>query len=159
MSWYPHLLSLEWRVKVLLIKQFVGKSNRMFANMFVVLSMISGIDILYKTIERLCSDNEVILAIHNLYVLLLKKKGVISSNATGDGRGYGLTVKKNYESYTQKMKGMAKESLGNRKENGKTKGHRKKLFIYSFNIMDLETRLYIAIGASMKSECKHMTGQ
>ena len=49
----PHSLSLEQRVKVLLIKQLVGKSNRMFANMLVIFSMISGINLSYKTIERL----------------------------------------------------------------------------------------------------------
>ncbi len=149
---HPHSLSLEQRVKVLLIKQLVGKSNRMFANMLVIFSMISGIDVSYKTIERLYSDNEVILAIHNLHVLILRKKVVNNSNATGDGTGYGLTVKKNYESYAQRLKDLAKESPENRDNKGSTKGHKKRLFAYSFNIMDLETRLYIAMGASMKSE-------
>ena len=59
---HPNSLSLEQRVKVLLIKQLVGKSNRMFSSMLVIFSMISGIDISYKTIERLYSDDEVILA-------------------------------------------------------------------------------------------------
>jgi len=34
----------------------------------------------------------------------------------------------------------------------KSKGHRKRLFAYSFSIMDLESRLYVAFGSSMKSE-------
>ena len=38
-------------------------------------------------------------------------KGVNNSNATGDGTGYGLTVKKNYESYAQKLKDLAKENI------------------------------------------------
>ena len=78
-----------------------------------------------------------------------------SSSATGDGAGYGLTVKKNYESYAQKLKDLAKESPENREEKDRTnkaKEHKKRLFAYSFAIMDLETRLYIAIGSSMKSE-------
>jgi transposase len=149
---HPYSLSLEQRVKVLLIKQLVGKSNRMFSNMLVVFSMISGIDISYKTIERLYSDDEVILAIHNLHVLILKKNDINNSNATGDGTGYGLTVKKNYESYAQRLKDLAKESPENRENKGKTKEHKKRLFAYSFNIMDLETRLYIGMGGSMKSE-------
>ena len=152
---HPHSLSLEQRVKLLLIKQLVGKSNRMFANMLAIFSMISGIDVSYKTIERLYSDEEVVIAIHNLHVLILKKKGVNSSRATGDGTGYGLTVKKNYESYAQKLKDLAKESTESREEKDKTKkakGHKKRLFAYSFTIMDLETRLYIALGSSMKSE-------
>ena len=72
---HPHSLSPEQRVKLLLIKQLVGKSNRMFSSMPVIFSMISGIDISYKTIERLYSDDEVILAMHNLHVLISWKKG------------------------------------------------------------------------------------
>ena len=153
---HPHSLTIEQRVKLLLIKQLVGESNRMFANMLDIFSMISGIDVSYKTIERLYSDDEVITAIHNLHVLMLKKKGVKNSDATGDGTGYGLTVKKNYESYAQKLKELAKENPGKRdeKKDGtkKAKEHKKRLFAYSFTIMDLETRLYIAFGSSMKSE-------
>ncbi|EQD57519.1 ISA1214-6 transposase, partial [mine drainage metagenome] len=67
---HPHSLTLEQRVKLLLIKQLVGESNRMFANMLAIFSMISDIDVSYKTIERLYSDDEVIVAIHNLHVLI-----------------------------------------------------------------------------------------
>ncbi len=38
---HPHSLSLEQRVKLLLIKQLVGESNRMFANMLDIFSMVS----------------------------------------------------------------------------------------------------------------------
>ena len=65
---------------------------------------------------RSSSDDEVITAIHNLHVLMLKKKEVKNSDATGDGTGYGLTVKKNYESYAQKLKELAKENPGNHGE-------------------------------------------
>ena len=127
----------------------------MFANMLDIFSMISGIDASYKTIERLYSDNEVITAVHNLHMIILKEKGVKNSDTTGDRTGYSLTVKKNYETHAQKLKDMAKENPENREEKGKTKkakGHKKRLFAYSFSIMDLETRLYIALGSSMKSE-------
>ena len=80
----------------------------MFANMLAIFSMLSGIDVLYKTVERLYSDNETLMALHNLHVLILKKNGVKNSDATGDGTGYSLTVKKNYESYAQKLKELAK---------------------------------------------------
>ena len=36
------------------------------------------------------------LGVHNLHALILKKKGVTASDATGDGTGYSLTIKKNY---------------------------------------------------------------
>lgn len=152
---HPYSLSLEQRIKVLLIRQLAGKSNRIFANMLAIFSMVSGIDVSYKTIERLYSGDEAIPAMHNLHVLILVEKNINNSNATGDGTGYGLTVKKNYESYAQKLKDMAKESPENRKENGKTKNakdHKKRLFAYSFSIMDLEARMYIAMGTSMKYE-------
>ena len=48
-----HSLTLEQRVKLLLIKQLVGEPNRMFSSMLVIFSMLSGIDVSYKTIERL----------------------------------------------------------------------------------------------------------
>ena len=60
--------------------------------------MLSGIDVSYKTVERLYSDDEVIMALHNLHILLLKKKGVEKSDASGDGAGYSLSISKHYES-------------------------------------------------------------
>ena len=151
---HPHSLSLQQRVKLLLIKQLVGESNRMFANMLDIFSMVSGMDVSYKTVERLYSDEEVAMAIHNLHILILKKNNVSGSRSTGDGTGYSLTVKKNYESYAQKLKDNAKENPVNGEE-GKNKAsnlHKKILFAYSFAIMDLDTRMYIAFGSSMKSE-------
>ncbi|EQD26112.1 ISA1214-6 transposase, partial [mine drainage metagenome] len=62
------------------------------------------------------SDGEVIVAVHNLHVLILKKKGVTSSDATGDGTGYSLTVKKNYESHAQRLKDLAEENPDNKKK-------------------------------------------
>ena len=96
---------------MLLIKQFVGKSNRVFANMLDTFSLILGIDVSHKTIERLYSDNEVITAVHNLHILILKKKALKNSDAIGEGTGYSMTVKKNYESHAQKLKDMAKENF------------------------------------------------
>ena len=71
---HSHSLTLEQRVKLLLINQLVGESNRIFANMLVIFSMISGIGVSYKTIERLYSDDEVLIVVHNIHVLILKKK-------------------------------------------------------------------------------------
>jgi len=116
--------------------------------MLAMFSMLSKIEVSYKTIERLYSDPEVMLAVHNLHVLLLKKKGITESDITGDGIGYSLTVKKNYKSYAQKLKDMGKVSnIGQQ-----TKKHKRKLFAYMFAIMDLKTRMYVAFGSSMKSE-------
>jgi transposase len=76
---------------------------------------------------------------------------VTNSDATGDGTGYSLTVKKNYESHAQKLKYMAKENPDYRKDANGSRIHKKRLFAYSFAKMDLETRLYIAFRSSMKS--------
>ncbi len=153
--WHPHYLTLEQRVKLLLIKQIVGEFNGMFANMLDIFSMISSVDVSYKTVERLYSDEEVVLAVHNLHTLILKKNDVSGSKTTGDGTGYSLTVKKNYESYAQKRKDKAKENSGNGKEDDKnkiSKIHKKRLFAYSFSTMDLEIQMYVAFGSSIKSE-------
>jgi len=61
-------------VKLLLIKQLVGESNRMFANMLTVFPMISDIDVSCRAVERPCSGPEVILAIRSLHALILSKK-------------------------------------------------------------------------------------
>ena len=111
-------------------------------------------DVSYKTVERLYSDEEVAMAIHILHILILKKNNVSGSRSTSDGTGYSPTVKKNYESCAQKLKDNAKENPVNREEgkNKASKVHKKSLFAYSFAIMDLVTRMYIALESSMKSE-------
>ena len=114
--------------------------------------MLSGIDKSYKKVKRLYSDEEVIMAIHNLQVLILKGKDITRSDATSNGTGYSLTEKKNYESYAQKLKDMAKENPDHVKDAKKSKIHKKRLFAYSFAIMDLQSRLYIAFSSSMNSE-------
>ena len=54
----------------------------------------------------------------------------------------------------RKLKDNAKENPVNREDdkNKVSKIHKKKLFAYSFAIMDLDTRMYIAFGSSMRSE-------
>ncbi len=138
-------LTLKQRVTLLLIKELVGHSNRMMANMLVVFSMLNDIDVSYKTIERLYSDPEVALAIHNLHVLMLKKKGVDNVNASGDGTGYMLTINKLYFSVVQKRHDKAKEV-----KYGENQLRRE--FVYKFALLDLNTFMYIAYGARLKSE-------
>ena len=92
------------------------------------------------------------MAIHNLQVLILKGKDITKSDATGDGIGYSLTVKKNYETHAQKLKDIAKENSDHGKDAKKSKMHKKRVFEYLFAIMELHSRLYIAFGSSMKSE-------
>jgi len=147
------LLTLEQKVLALLLKHLIGKSNREMSLMLVIFSWLSGIDVSYKTIERLYSDQEVILALHNLHVIMLRKKGVNNVDCGGDGSGYGLSIKKHYATEAQKLKEKIK-TAAEKGENKKTKKGKKKksLFVYSFVLMDIQTRMYIAYGMSLKSE-------
>lgn len=158
----PDSLTLEQKVKLLLIKELVGESNRMFANMLEIFSMLSGIDISYKTVERLYSDDLVMMALHNLHILMLKRKGVESSDASGDGTGYSLTISKHYETVSQDLKDKAKEQTEEKKTSPspspssssvKEEANRTKhVFAYVFRLMDLPSRMYLSYGSSMKSE-------
>jgi len=136
----PPELDLKQSVTIILIKELIGKSNRSMASMLDLFSLLSGIDVSYKKVERLYSNYDVSLAIHNLHILIMKEKGVKKINACGDGTGYSLSIKKHYASETQIRKDKAKEYSGT------------KAFVYSFKLMDLESKMYVAFGMSMKSE-------
>ncbi len=136
----PPDLDLKQSVTILLTKELMGKSNRNMASMLDLFSLLSGIDVDYKKVERLYSNYDVSLAIYNLHMLILEKKGVKKINACGDGTGYSLSIRKHYASETQKRKDKAKEYSGT------------KSFAYSFNLMDLKSKMYVAFGMSLKSE-------
>jgi len=133
-------LSVKQKVIILLLKELMGKSNRMMASMLAVFSLLSETDTSYKSVERLYSDKEVEIAICNLHLLILKKKGVKDVDGSGDGTGYSLTIKKHYASETAKRRDKVKESDA------------KKAFVYSFKMLDLKSRMYVAFGMSLKSE-------
>lgn len=143
-------LSLKQRTVLLLTKHLFGKSNREMSSMLALFSMLSDIDVSYKTVERLYSDEEVALVLHNLHQLILKEKGIEESDACGDGTGYTLTIKKHYATEAQKLKDKAKDANKVAKASKQEKD--KRLFVYSFALMDFKTRMYIAFGTSFKSE-------
>jgi len=134
-------LKIDQKLRLLLISQLAGKSNRMMAYMTKLFAVITGIDRSYKTVERLYSDNEVEIALLNLWRLMLEKNNVKIIDCCGDATGYGLFISKHYCSIVQKLKDKAKES-----ENTK------KCFIYKFALMDLSTKMYVAVGTSLISE-------
>jgi len=136
-----HALSLKKRVRLILVKELTEKGNRKTANMLELFSMLGGTDISYKTVERLYSDELLQLALFNLLILSLKKRGVKEIDACGDATGYSLTITKHYSSYVQKLKEKAKEQNSIRK-----------IFVYNFALMDLETKMYVCFGSSLKSE-------
>ena len=138
----PNKLTLKQRVQLILLKELFSESNRMMAAMLDIFSILSGIDISYKSVERLYSDEEVVMALNNLHNLILKKRGVSNPDTSGDGTGYSLTIKKHYSADAQRLKDKIKEA----KKDTKT------AFVYSFKLMDINTKMYIAYGTSMKSE-------
>lgn len=144
------ILNLKQKVQLLLLKHLFDKSNREMAELLVAFSLLSGIDVSYKTVERLYSDEQVILILFNIHGLILKKKDVQGSDCCGDGTGYSLTVKKHYATEAQKLKDK-KNTSGNLSKS-KNAGKRHIRYIFSFRLMDLDTRLYIGYGTSMKSE-------
>jgi len=139
----PSKLTLEQRLRIFLIKQLIDKSNRNMAYMLDLFCLIMGIDISYKTIERLYSNEDLKISLYNLHTLLLKKKKIKEVDCGGDATGYGLVVRKHYASYAQKLKDKAKKQDGRKK---------KKHFVYKFTLMDLKTKMYICYGSSLKSE-------
>lgn len=141
-------LDLEQKVLILLLKHLFNKSNRNMSHMLIIFSWLTEISVSYKTIERLYSDDKVILALHNLHILILQKKGIEKSDCSGDGTGYSLTIKEHYATHAQKLKDNKKN-----KATQKTKILRKK-FVYSFALMDIKTRMYVCYGMSLKSEKK-----
>jgi len=137
----PSKLSLKQKLTLILLKQLIGKSNRMMTNLLDLFFIMFGIDISYKTIERLYSDDEVRLVLFNLCNLILKEKGVESIDASGDSTGYSLTIKTHYQTHVSKLKEKSKVADG-----------KKKKFVYKFALMDLDSKMYVCYGSSLKSE-------
>lgn len=134
-------LGSNQKLRLVLIHQLFGKSNRNMSYMLLLFFLMTGVNVSYKTIERLYSDEETGVALHNLLILLLKKKKVKKIDVCGDATGYGLFISKHYSSAVQKLKDKAKEAKNT-----------KKAFVYQFALMDLKTRMYVCFGSSLISE-------
>lgn len=136
-------LKLNQRLRLILISQLAGKSNRMMAYITRLFLLLTGINRSYKTIERIYSDQEVRAALFNLWMLILKKKKIKAVDCCGDATGYGLFISKHYFSYVKKLKDKAKTATST-----------KKAFVYKFALIDLKTKMYVCSGTSMISEKK-----
>ena len=161
-----HGLTLKQRVMLILLQRLFGESNRMMASMIAIFSILSGIDVSYKSIERLYEDEEVDMALHNLHMIILRRKGIQHADAAGDGTGYSLTIRKHYATETEKQKDKAKENQtqepkqdggpaaaqNNPKQLKAKKPKTRKAFAYSFKLIDVKTQMYLAYGTSLKSE-------
>jgi transposase len=143
----PVGIPITKKVLILLLKDIFKLSNRKMANMLAMFSALTGMDISYKTVERTYSDPVARMVIHNAFVILTKRKGIESSDASGDGTGYGLTVTKHYRNERCKELKSANKNHSNSACSCK---HR--LFVYAFALMDLDTKMYIGYGTSIRSE-------
>jgi transposase len=123
------------------VKELTEKGNRKTANILDLFSMLEGTDISYKTVERLYSDEKLLIALHNLFILTLTKRGIKNIDCCGDATGYSLTITKHYRNYAQLLK-----------EKAKIQTSEKKAFVFNFTIMDLENKMYVCYGSSLKSE-------
>jgi len=136
----PEKLTLEQRVKILLIQRYMQRSNREMSEMLMLFAYLQNIDVSYKTIERLYDDERITLVLFNMNSLIHKELNITNSDASGDGTGYMLSIKEHYASVAQKLK-----------EKGKVNTKKRKKF-YSFTLMDIEKRIYLAYGTSYRSE-------
>ena len=132
-------LDLRQRLLILLLQRWCDQSNRMMSSL-LLFSVLNNIHLSYKSVERLYSDQEELLALYNLHSIVLKECNVKNVNTCGDATGYALTISKHYATHTSKLKEKAKIQDGIKK------------FVYVFRLLDLKTRLYIAYGTSFKSE-------
>lgn len=123
-------LSLEKRIHLFLVTRMLDKSNRDMESLLILLEPLFGFRMSYKYIERLYADEEVQLAMHNLFILLVRDEGT-SGHFAGDGTGYALAIEHIY-----------------RKD--PTKKGRK--YVYVFRMLDLDTNMYVGYGYSNVSE-------
>lgn len=153
----PHILTLKQRVILLLLKTLYDQSNRRMSGMLVIFSLLTGVDVSYKTVERLYSDPAVEMALANLYQLMIEQRNIKKTDATGDGTGYALSITQHYSSTVSHQREKAKENPQEKtgsNEPKKDASSKKKVkkWVYSFRLMDLRTRLYVATGSSIRSE-------
>ncbi|MFH1174735.1 MAG: ISNCY family transposase [archaeon] len=135
-------LDLRQKVLVILLARLLQKSNRNMSSMMILFSWLADVSVGYKTVERLYSDESVALALHNVQVILLRRKGIEHVDGSGDGTGHTITINMHYATEAQKRKDKIKENSS----------ETKKKVIYSFALMDIKTRMYVGYGTSFISE-------
>jgi len=136
----PTEITIPQKVLLILMKKIFQLSNRKMANLLAFFSVLTGIETSYKTIERSYSDPLVKMTIHNMFIILAKRKGIEVADLSGDGTGYSLTITRHYRNEREKQL-----KKPDNKDNKKV-SRKKKAFVYSFSLMDLETKMYVGCG-------------
>ena len=124
--------------KLHLIQRLFDLTNRQMESFIDILIFANTEVFSYKTIERAFDDPIVRMIIHNLFVLSSGEPREIDSSA--DGTGISLTISKHYK--TDRLK-----DLANKSETSK-----RKEYLFSVMIIDLDTNLYVGYAVGFKSE-------
>lgn len=126
----PKDVELVQRTMLFLFARVMDKSNRDVEELLELFAPLFGVKVNYKYIERLYSDEQVKLVLHNLLILLLQTENV-SGDLSGDGTGYSLAITNHYRTAPKKEG---------------------KLYRYVFRLIDLKSGMYVGWGYSNKSE-------
>lgn len=148
----PPITSAKKKALILLQKDLAQFSNRKMANLLPMFTFLNDVDTSYKTIERAYSNSLVRMIIHNMFVVLVKRKRITRADLTGDGTGYGLTITRHYRTVREKQAKAATSNEKKKHTEALTKQEKRRLFTYAFALMDLDSRMYVGYGASLKSE-------
>ena len=117
--------------------EFTNREMECFSLMF----LLNGDDAFsYKTIERAYSDPIVAIILHNLFVMSAGEPRSVDSSA--DGTGIGLFISKHYRKDRE-------QDLKEEKETSK-----RKEYLMSVAILDIDTNIYVGYAAGFKSEKK-----
>lgn len=125
--------------KLHLIQQLFNLTNRQMESFTDILIFAKTETFSYKTIERAFDDPVVRMIIHNLFVLSAGEPRDIDSSA--DGTGISLTISKHYR--TERESDLKNEEDTNKK---------RKQYLYTVAIIDLDTNLYVGYATGFKSE-------
>lgn len=124
--------------KLHLIQRLFNLTNRQMESFTDILIFAQHETFSYKTIERAYDDPVVRMIIHNLFVLTCGEPRDVDSSA--DGTGISLTITKHYR--TDRI-----NDLKNKEETSK-----RKEYLYTVAIIDLDTNLYLGYATGFKSE-------
>jgi len=113
-----------------LFARLMNKSNRDIEEVLELFELFFGFKVSYKYVERLYSNQEIRLVLHNLLQLLLEDERV-SGRFAGDGTGCSLNVTRRYRSDPRKS--------------GRD-------YRYVFQLIDVESGMYVGFGYSERSE-------
>ena len=146
----PPNTTAQQKTLTILTKALAQFSGRKMADILPMFTTLNEVDLSYKTIQRTYSNPMVKMIIHNMFIILVKRKGIKQADLTGDGTGYSLTITRHYRSVREKTGDAAKSNEAASKP--QTKREKRRLFSYSFAFMDLKTHMYVGYGASLRSE-------